>query len=35
LRRELDRLMAAAGALPDKMPLDEGIKTALPAKAIR
>ena len=27
---ELDRLMAATGALPDKMPVDEGIKTNLP-----
>jgi arylsulfatase A-like enzyme len=35
LQKELHRLMAAADALPDKMPLDEGIKTALPAKAIR
>jgi N-acetylglucosamine-6-sulfatase len=35
LKKELERLMAAADALPDKMPLDEGIKTALPAKAIR
>jgi arylsulfatase A-like enzyme len=35
LKRELERLMAAADALPDQMPLDEGIKTALPAKAIR
>ena len=25
----------AADALPDKMPRDEGIQTALPAKAIR
>jgi arylsulfatase A-like enzyme len=35
LKRELDRLMAAAGGLPDKMPLDAGIKSALPAQAIR
>lgn len=35
LQKELHRLMAAADALPDKMPLDEGIKAALPAKAIR
>ena len=27
--------MAAADGLPDKMPLDEGIKSALPAAAIR
>lgn len=35
LRRELDRLMAAADGLPDRMPLDEGIQKALPAQAIR
>jgi arylsulfatase A-like enzyme len=35
LQKELHRLMATADALPDKMPLDEGIKAALPAKAIR
>jgi N-acetylglucosamine-6-sulfatase len=35
LKRELARLMAAADGLPDRMPLDEGIKTALPAQAIR
>jgi len=35
LRAELDRLMQAADALPDKMPLDEGIKAALPEKTIR
>ena len=29
------RLMAAADALPDKMPLDEGIKSSLPAQSIR
>lgn len=35
LRRELDRLMRQADAIPDSMPLDEGIKAALPDKAIR
>jgi N-acetylglucosamine-6-sulfatase len=35
LKAELARLMAAADGLPDSMPLDEGIKSALPAKAIR
>jgi len=35
LRTELGRRMAATGALPDRMPLDEGIKTALPEKSIR
>jgi N-acetylglucosamine-6-sulfatase len=35
LKDELRRLMTEADALPDKMPLDEGIKAALPAKAIR
>jgi N-acetylglucosamine-6-sulfatase len=35
LNKELDRLLAATGALPDKMPLDEGIKTELPDQKIR
>ncbi|HZN33077.1 MAG TPA: sulfatase [Pirellulaceae bacterium] len=35
LNAELTRLMEAAGGLPDKMPLDEGIKSGLPEKAIR
>lgn len=35
LKAELRRLMEAAGALPDKMPLDEGVKTVLPEKSIR
>jgi hypothetical protein len=35
LQGELSRLMRAADALPDKMPLDEGIKSGLPEKAIR
>jgi len=35
LKKELARLMKATGALPDKMPLDEGVKTTLPDKDIR
>lgn len=35
LQAELARLMAATGALPDKMPLDEGVKMELPEKSIR
>lgn len=35
LKAELDRLMKETGALPDKMPVDEGIKTDLPEKSIR
>ena len=35
LRAELQRLQEETGALPDKMPLDEGVKTELPEKAIR
>ena len=35
LRAELKRLMKETGALPDTMPLDEGIKTELPEKSIR
>ena len=35
LKNELDFLMVAAGAIPDKMPLDEGIKSGLPEKNIR
>jgi arylsulfatase A-like enzyme len=35
LSRELDRLMKASDAVPDKMPPDEGIKSSLPAAAIR
>jgi N-acetylglucosamine-6-sulfatase len=35
LQQELSRLMTAADALPDKMPLDEGIKSTLPAQTIR
>lgn len=35
LKAELHRLMEEAGALPDRMPLDEGIKTELPDEKIR
>jgi N-acetylglucosamine-6-sulfatase len=35
LQQQLTKLMKAAGALPDKMPLDEGIKSALPDQKIR
>lgn len=35
LRAELDRLLRATGADPDRMPLDEGIKAALPDPKIR
>ena len=35
LKAELVRLMAATGALPDRMPIDEGIKTELPEESIR
>jgi len=35
LRKELHRLMEQTGALPDKMPLDEGVKQKLPEKSIR
>jgi N-acetylglucosamine-6-sulfatase len=35
LQRELDRLLEETGALPDKMPLDEGIKAELPDLKIR
>lgn len=35
LKAELERLMKSAGALPDRMPLDEGVKAILPDKAIR
>ena len=35
LRAELDSLIAAAGAVPDKMPMDEGIKGELPDEKIR
>lgn len=35
LKAELARLLRSTGADPDKMPLDEGIKTELPEKSIR
>ncbi len=35
LEAELDRLLHATGALPDAMPLDEGVKSALPDLKIR
>jgi hypothetical protein len=35
LRSELDRLMKESDGLPDKMPLDAGIQSGLPDKAIR
>ena len=35
LKAELERLMKQTGALPDKMPIDEGVQAKLPDKAIR
>jgi N-acetylglucosamine-6-sulfatase len=35
LKEQLEKLIAAADAVPDKMPLDEGIKTQLPDLKIR
>jgi N-acetylglucosamine-6-sulfatase len=35
LKAELDRLIRESGAVPDKMPLDEGVKTELPDPKIR
>jgi N-acetylglucosamine-6-sulfatase len=35
LKAELRRLMQQTGALPDKMPLDEGVKAELPEESIR
>ena len=35
LQKELQRLMSQTGALPDKMPLDEGIKKELPDASIQ
>ena len=35
LRADLDRLIREADGLPDSMPLDEGIKSELPAEEIR
>ncbi len=35
LKAELHRLMQHAGAVPDKMPIDQGVKTELPEEKIR
>jgi N-acetylglucosamine-6-sulfatase len=35
LRSELHRLMQETGALPDRIPIDEGVKEVLPEKSIR
>ena len=35
LRAELSRLLKETGAVPDKMPLDEGVKMELPEESIR
>ncbi len=35
LKKELQRLMKETGALPDKMPIDEGVKKELPEESIR
>jgi hypothetical protein len=35
LKKELEKLLIETGAVPDKMPLDEGIKQALPDQKIR
>lgn len=35
LKKELLRLQQETGALPDRMPIDEGIKTELPEQSIR
>ncbi|MHC4177342.1 MAG: sulfatase family protein [Planctomycetota bacterium] len=35
LKAELERLMQQTGAVPDKMPIDEGVKTELPEESIR
>lgn len=35
LRTELKRLMKETGAVPDKMPIDEGVKSELPEESIR
>lgn len=35
LQAELARLMESVGALPDKMPIDEGVKQELPEESIR
>jgi N-acetylglucosamine-6-sulfatase len=35
LKGELERLQKACDALPDRMPMDEGVKTVLPEQSIR
>ncbi len=35
LKAELERLMRQTGGLPDKMPIDEGVKSELPEESIR
>jgi N-acetylglucosamine-6-sulfatase len=35
LEAELERILAETGAVPDKMPLDEGVKMELPEESIR
>ncbi|MCD6304202.1 MAG: DUF4976 domain-containing protein, partial [Planctomycetes bacterium] len=35
LRKQLAELMRQCGALPDKMPIDEGVKKVLPEESIR
>ncbi|MFZ5829292.1 MAG: sulfatase [Planctomycetota bacterium] len=35
LKTELERLLKETGAWPDKMPIDEGVKTELPEQSIR
>jgi N-acetylglucosamine-6-sulfatase len=35
LKQELERLMRETGGLPDKMPIDEGVKKELPEESIR
>ncbi|MBC7352933.1 MAG: DUF4976 domain-containing protein, partial [Thermogutta sp.] len=35
LKRELRRLQIETDAIPDRMPIDEGIKTELPEQSIR
>ncbi|MHC4483451.1 MAG: sulfatase family protein, partial [Planctomycetota bacterium] len=35
LKAELNRLMKEADALPDKMPIDQGVKSELPEESIR
>ncbi len=35
LKSELHRLTQETGAMPDRMPIDEGVKEVLPEKSIR